>query len=99
MYIPSDADKSIGQSAGAALILWLGRGIVAEHSLNVETQHKTQETACLTILRETLWQVRQQLSHTYTVYKAFSCLRLREERYLDFETETVARKNITSTTW
>lgn len=41
VYFLSDADKSVGQSAGAALILWLSRGVVAEHSLDVETQDKT----------------------------------------------------------
>lgn len=53
MYISSDADKSVGQSTGAALLLRLIRGIVAEHSLNIETQQKTQETARLPLLRET----------------------------------------------
>lgn len=38
MYISSDANKSIGQSTGAALLLRLIRGIVAEHPLHVETQ-------------------------------------------------------------
>lgn len=52
MYISSDADKSIGKSTGAALLLRLIRGIVAKHSLNVETQQKTQETARLPLLRE-----------------------------------------------
>lgn len=84
MYVPSDANKSIGQSAGAALILQLGRGVVAEHSLDVETQHETQEAAYLSILRETRWQVRQELSHTYSVYNAFSCLWLREEKRRKF---------------
>lgn len=49
----SDADKSVCQSAGVALILWLRGGVVAEHSLNVETQYETEETACLTVLTET----------------------------------------------
>lgn len=53
MDVSSDAHESVGQSAGAALLLWLRWGIVAEHSLNIETQHKTQETACLTVLRGT----------------------------------------------
>ena len=53
MYISSDADESVGQSAGAALVLRLSRGVVTEHSLDVETQHKTQETARLTGLMET----------------------------------------------
>ena len=53
MYVLPDADKSVGQSTGVALILWLRGGVVAEHSLNVETQHKTHETARLTILIET----------------------------------------------
>lgn len=48
----SDADKSVGQSAGRALILWLSGDVVAEHSLDVETQDKPQETAHLTVLRE-----------------------------------------------
>lgn len=53
MYISSDADKSIGQSAGAALLLGLRRGVVAEHSLHIKTQNKTQETARLPLLLET----------------------------------------------
>lgn len=75
MYVFSDSDKSVGQSAGAALLLWLSRGVVGEHSLEVETQHETQETAGLTILIETHeGQVRAALSHihvtySYTVYK------------------------------
>lgn len=53
MYISSDADEGVGQSAGTALVLRLSRGVVTEHSLNVETQHETQETARLTGLMET----------------------------------------------
>ncbi len=53
MYVPPDGDKSIGQCAGGALLLWLRGGVVAEHSLDVETQHKTKETARLTVLTET----------------------------------------------
>lgn len=53
MYVSSDADKSIGQSAGAALLLRLCRGIVVEHPLNIETQHKMHEAARLSLLTET----------------------------------------------
>lgn len=53
MYTLSDADKSVCQSTGVTLILWLRGGVVAEHPLNVETQYETQETACLTVLTET----------------------------------------------
>lgn len=80
MYTLSDADKSVGQSAGATLILWLSGGVAAEHSLDVETQHKTQQTACLTVLRET--HTARWDSHTlilYTVYRY--CLWLRAEKY------------------
>lgn len=73
MYISSEADKSVGQSAGAALLLWLRRGVVAEHSLNVETQHKTQETALLTVLIEThKGQITAALTHS--CYVLIHCL-------------------------
>lgn len=53
MDISPDADESVGQSAGAALVLRLRCGVVGEHSLDIETQHQTQEAAGLTLLRET----------------------------------------------
>lgn len=53
MYLSPDADKGVGQSAGVALLLGLRRGVVTEHSLHVETQHETQQTALLTVLIET----------------------------------------------
>lgn len=62
--IPPDADESVGQRAGATLVLRLRGGVVAEHPFHIETQHKVQETACLTILREKEREVRWQLSLT-----------------------------------
>ncbi len=104
MYVPSDADKSVGQSAGGALLLWLRRGVVAEHSLNVETQHKTQETARLTVLIETHeGQITAALTLLYYILillcRACSSPWLRAEKCYKFETENEDRKNITSTTW
>lgn len=86
MYIFPDADKRVGQGAGAALLLWLRRGVVAEHSLNIETQHKTQETARLPLLIEThKGQIKAALPHSitysYTEYKALSGLWNRAEKY------------------
>lgn len=49
----SDGDKGVGQRAGASLVLWLRGGVVAEHPLDVETQHETHQAARLTVLRET----------------------------------------------
>jgi len=60
MHISSDADKSVCQSAGAALLLWLRGDVVAEHSLHVETQQDTYETARLTLLSERCKRVRLQ---------------------------------------
>lgn len=53
MNTPSDGDKGVGQRAGASLVLWLRGGVVAEHPLDVETQHETHQAARLTVLRET----------------------------------------------
>lgn len=68
MYVPPDADKSVGQSAGATLILWLRGGVVAEHSLNIETQHEMQEAARLTVLTEThRGQTTAAPTHSYYI--------------------------------
>lgn len=53
MYLSSDADEAVGQSAGATLLLRIGGGEVAENSLDVETQDEMQEAAGLTVLMET----------------------------------------------
>ena len=53
MYIFSDNDESVGQGAGAAPVLWMWGRVVAEHSLNVESQQKMQEAALLSLLMKT----------------------------------------------
>lgn len=68
MYVPPDADKSVGQSARAALILWLRGGVVAEHSLYIETQHEMHEAARLTFLTETnRGQATAAPTHSYDI--------------------------------
>lgn len=72
VYIPPDADESVGQRAGATLVLRLRGDVVAEHPFHIETQHKVQETACLTILKEKEREVRQRLCGCEGMYCTYS---------------------------
>lgn len=70
MHLLPDDDESVGQRTRAGLVLRLRRRVAAEHPLDVEMQHKSQETASLAVLTERCWPVRQTLSRIFIVYTA-----------------------------
>lgn len=92
--VSSDADESVGQSTGAALLLWLIGGIVAEHSLNVETQQKTQETARLPLLRDTHTH-KGQMTHLYFMH--IYCLISIKKKVSDVRNRSMDLKQNTTT--